>query len=253
MPSSVRPMAASGSLWCNAGGETVGRRPERCLTEIQPDPNSMRPSTRVTIRSQRCARRGSWVTIRKAVPLSPLNLAHQREDLVGRMGVEVAGRLVGEHQRRRRARTRGRSRRAAAGRPRACAAGSRARSPRPTARSSSRARLAPLGRDRPAPAIRPGISTFSSRRERRQQVVELEDEARCVRAAERGDVAFGERRGLAARRSVAPAVGGSSRPIRLSSVDLPEPDGPISAVNSPGASTRSMPCSTSTSTSVPAP
>ena len=50
-----------------------------------------------------------------------------------------------------------------------------------------------------------------------------------------------------------PAVGRSSRPIRLSSVLLPEPDGPIMAANSPGASARSMPCSTSVSIGVPMP
>jgi len=37
----------------------------------------------------------------------------------------------------------------------------------------------------------------------------------------------------------------------LSSVLLPEPDGPISAANSPSASAKSMPWSTSVSTGVP--
>ena len=41
--------------------------------------------------------------------------------------------------------------------------------------------------------------------------------------------------------------------MRLSSVDLPEPEGPISAANSPPDSARLIPCSTSTSTSVPTP
>ena len=43
-----------------------------------------------------------------------------------------------------------------------------------------------------------------------------------------------------------PPVGESSPPIRLSSVVLPEPDGPISATKSPFSMSRSMPCSTST-------
>jgi hypothetical protein len=39
--------------------------------------------------------------------------------------------------------------------------------------------------------------------------------------------------------------------MMLSSVLLPEPDGPISATNSPRASASEMPCSTSASTGVP--
>src|SRR5690242_9318144 len=45
--------------------------------------------------------------------------------------------------------------------------------------------------------------------------------------------------------TIVPAVGVSSPPIRLSSVVLPEPDGPMSATKSPRGMSRSMPCSTS--------
>ena len=43
-----------------------------------------------------------------------------------------------------------------------------------------------------------------------------------------------------------PAVGRSIAPMRLSSVVLPEPDGPVTATNSPGAIARSTPSSATT-------
>ena len=52
--------------------------------------------------------------------------------------------------------------------------------------------------------------------------------------------------------AISPAVGRSSNPMRLSSVVLPEPLGPISAANSPWRNTRSTPCRTSDSSAVPA-
>src|SRR5574340_593173 len=52
---------------------------------------------------------------------------------------------------------------------------------------------------------------------------------------------------------ILPALGRSSSPMRLSRVLLPEPDGPISAANSPRCRARSIPCSTSISTGVPTP
>jgi hypothetical protein len=41
-----------------------------------------------------------------------------------------------------------------------------------------------------------------------------------------------------------PALGRSSPPIKLSSVDLPEPDGPMSARNSPRAMSTDKDCRT---------
>src|SRR5690606_11098226 len=52
-------------------------------------------------------------------------------------------------------------------------------------------------------------------------------------------------------RESSPAVGTSSRPIRLSRVLLLDPDGPISAVSSPRPSRRLMSCSTLASSAVP--
>src|SRR5262245_1905899 len=43
-----------------------------------------------------------------------------------------------------------------------------------------------------------------------------------------------------------PSVGVSSPPIRLRSVVLPDPEGPISATKSPSGMSRSMPCNAST-------
>jgi hypothetical protein len=48
--------------------------------------------------------------------------------------------------------------------------------------------------------------------------------------------------------STVPLVGASSAPMMFSSVVLPEPDGPASAVNSPSPMSRSVPRSACTST-----
>src|SRR5919198_1042437 len=45
--------------------------------------------------------------------------------------------------------------------------------------------------------------------------------------------------------TIVPAVGVSSPPMRLSSVVLPDPDGPMSATKSPRGMSRSIPCRTS--------
>ena len=70
--------------------------------------------------------------------------------------------------------------------------------------------------------------------QRRQQVEELEDEADLV-AAHARQVVVGEAP-PATRPSMrtAPEVGRSRPPIRLSSVDFPEPDGPTMETISPG-------------------
>ena len=69
-------------------------------------------------------------------------------------------------------------------------------------------------------------------RQHRQQVVELEDEADVARAPLRQRAAAQLVDAHAADFD-APPVGLSSPPIRLSSVVLPDPDGPISARKSP--------------------
>ena len=73
------------------------------------------------------------------------------------------------------------------------------------------------------------------RGQHRHQVVELEDEA-DVRGAPRRELAVGELRDVdAGDAGSSPADGLSMPAMRLSSVDLPEPDGPISATKSPCA------------------
>ena len=141
-------------------------------------------------------------------------------------------------------------RRAAAGRPRdrspGTAGGRRGRLAR-----AGRSRAAASGRRRRPRSASTGIITFSSGRERRQQVVELEDEAeRAAAEAPRARAARARRcRGRAS--AMRPLVGRSSRPSRCSSVLLPDPDGPTSAVNSPGASANETPCSTRVTTRSP--
>ena len=78
------------------------------------------------------------------------------------------------------------------------------------------------------------------RRELRQQVMELVDEADVVRRTACARRRSGRRR--RGRRSMtSPASGCSSSPAICSSVDLPAPDGPTSATISPAATSRSAP------------
>ena len=155
-------------------------------------------------------------------------LAQEREDLAAGARVEVAGRLVREHHRRLRdERTRDRD-------PLLLAA-----------RELGGTVREPLGEaDRGGQLLEPaGVGLLAGDRERqddvllrgqhRQQVEELEDEAdvlapqlRQLRVVQLADRGAGDRR-------PSPAVG-LSRPARMCiSVDLPEPDGPITAVSSP--------------------
>ena len=82
------------------------------------------------------------------------------------------------------------------------------------------------------PAIDSGSSMFSRAVEHRQQVEELEDEADVV-PAQPGQRVVAEVRDLGALIFTEPSVG-LSRPARMCiSVDLPDPDGPITAVSLP--------------------
>ena len=58
------------------------------------------PSRIRMTRSQIAATSGSWVTSTNVWPSRPVELAQERQDLVGPLGVQVAGRLVGQDQRR---------------------------------------------------------------------------------------------------------------------------------------------------------
>ena len=156
----------------------------------------------------------------------------QVEDLVAGLAIEVAGRLVAQQQRR-------------IGDDRAgdadallLAAGELARVvlravaeaddvERGRRRACVRSRLRQLGQQQRQLDV-------LARGQHRQQVVELEDEADVPRApARRAAPSDSSSMSVAADRRSCPSVGRSRPPIRLSSVVLPEPDGPISARNSP--------------------
>ena len=169
----------------------------------------------------------------------------ERHHVFGRRGVERAGRLVGEDQLRLRSRSSARSRRAAAVRRRAGSADAARTWPSPTASSASSAAAAPLRRPArrrrssaarrfPSPSCAaagctPGTRSPSARERR----------SASASASSADDVVPGE--------AVRPDVGRSSRPTMCMNVDLPEPDGPITATNSPGSMVRSTPRSATTS------
>ena len=157
----------------------------------------------------------------------------QVEDLVARLAVEVAGRLVAEQQRR--------------------VGDDGARDADALLLAAGELARVVLARGRSSPTTASAVATCS-RRSRALTAASAAAAAR--RCARRSAPAAGcrsgrrSRRGARARRpacasdsssmrspptSTAPAVGRSRPPIRLSSVDLPEPDGPISARNSPCA------------------
>ena len=180
---SVATAAAAGrgetGAWCPRG---TARRPRRAadqqtatrsLPRVSP---TSRPSTSSSTRSQRRARR---VVVRHDQEGGHAEVAvegaQQREDRVGARRVEVAGRLVGEHERRaHRERPRHRD-------PLLLPAGELAGAP---AEEGAEADLAEQLRGaRAHPLVGPAAVEEQrhhhvlERRERRQQVVELEDEA----------------------------------------------------------------------------
>ncbi len=151
-------------------------------------------------------------------------VAQQPEDLAARRRVEVAGRLVGEHHRR------ARDERAGDGDALLLAAGQLRRAVRE-----------PVGQaDGGGDLLDPRLVGLDAgelerqddvlgRRQHREQVEELEDEADVVaaqlrqrRIVEAADVDAGD--------STSPDVGLSSPARMCISVDLPEPDGPMTAV-----------------------
>ena len=203
----------------------------------------MRPSASVTVRP-RGERRCSCVTTTTVLP-SRAELGEQREDRGAGGRIEVAGRLVGEHEREDRSRAPARSRRAAARRPRAPTGSLSAwRRDARRDRSSSSARRAPLPPGS-APQKSIGSMTFSR--------------AVSVGSSWKNWKTMPDRRPRhAASRSwpsswtavpptvTDPAVGRSMPATMFSSVDLPLPDLPTMATNSPASISRSTPRSAGT-------
>ena len=58
-----------------------------------------RPSSSTTTRSAIASTAGSWVTITAVAPSARITARRRREELLGRRGVELAGRLVGQEDR----------------------------------------------------------------------------------------------------------------------------------------------------------
>ena len=169
--------------------------------------------------------------------------AEELEDLVARGRVEVPGRLVREHDRRPRdERPRDRD-------PLLLAAGELGR---PVA--------SPIGDPEPLQQVLQErlVGLHAGDRERqddvllrgqhRQQVEELEDEA-DVLAPQQRDLAVAERADVLSGDRDVPLVGTSSAARMCISVDLPEPDGPITATSSPGFTCSETPRNASTAVS----
>ncbi len=161
----------------------------------------------------------------------------------------LPGRLVGQQDGRIGRPARERSPPAAAGRRRAATDGGSSRPARPTRASALARPLVALGAAERAVAVQQRQLDVLERRGARQQVEALEHEA-DLRVADLGAL----RRRRAPRRRCRrggsePEVGRSRQPRMFMSVDLPEPDGPITATNSPAPIVRSTPSSARTSTS----
>ena len=120
-----------------------------------------RPSTRSITRSHRSAMRGSCVTTRNAVPSSRLKRRRSSNTSFADLGVEVAGGLVGQDQRRTARRARARWRRAAAGLPRASSSCSSC-GPRGRPRRAAPWRAPRIAGDGVASSPQAGSITFSS-------------------------------------------------------------------------------------------
>ena len=173
----------------------------------------------------------SWVMTTIVVPSAFSSWSSVRRSRAGAR-VEVAGRLVGEHDRR------PADERAGDGHALALAAGQLRRAVverggrgRP-ARSASRGRAAALAR-----AGRPGRAGRRRRCRARSCPSSRKNcwntKPICARA-QRRQLAVGQPRDVVGRRrSTSPVVGRSSVPMMCSSVDLPEPDGPTMATSSP--------------------
>ena len=157
---------------------------------------------------------------RRAVPVAQAE--EQPDDRLAGGAVEVAGRLVGEQDRRPRRPRRGRAPPAAARRPRAAPDSGRAAAPRPIAVELGRRRGR---RRRGSPASSSGVATFSI-----AVIVGIRWKdwkttpmwSRRKRASASSPIAVRSWPSTVTR----PAVAASSPPISIRSDDLPEPDGP---------------------------
>ena len=188
-----------------------------------------RPSAMKTTRSAQAAADGSCVTITSVRPPLVDGVAQQREHLAAGARVQRAGRLVGEHDLRlgdERARDR----------DALLLAARQLRGPvaRPVAEAdAARARRATAGAARRRPASRDGSATFCSAVSAPSRLNDWKTKPMLL-AAQAGERLLARGRRARGRRGArGPPVGRSSPAANCSSVDLPEPDGPMTAVNVP--------------------
>ena len=192
--------------------------------------STIRPSRSAIVRLQLSATCMSCVTMTTVDPSRACRSRISARISVAGVGVEIAGRLVGEQNRRidrQRARD-GDALALAAGEFVRADAAAGVRAARASAARSRARRTFARGQPRRCS----GSPTFSRHDERRQQIEELEDEPDLVPPDARQPIV-----GQAAERFAVDAhfAGGrrSRPPIRLSSVDLPEPEGPMIDTISP--------------------
>ena len=227
-----------------AQGEAQDRQATRArrrwqLVAFTPPPNGVgldRPDRSRIVRSQRAASAGSWVTSTSVAPRSRAQIEQQFDDRPAGRLVEIAGRLVGDQERGPRAK-RARQRDALL-----LAAGKLRRIMRSAAR-----------RGRPPPVPRARASNASGAPgefERRRDILERghgrDQMERLEHDADRARRETAPARPRSSRSSDTPSIlieplSGRSRPaIVISSVDLPDPDGPTSPTASPRAIVRLM-------------
>ena len=165
------------------------------------------------------------------MPRSRWRSSSRSNTRAGGIRVQIAGRLVGQEQARA-ARERPRDRdplllaSREGARPVTAALGEA--DPREQLRAPAAGPPGPR-----SPAMRCGKATFSSARELRQQVVELEDEADRSRFGTARAPAAGIAASDGPKTSTRPASGRSMPPSRCRKVDLPTPEGPMTAAKTP--------------------
>ena len=219
-------------------GHTAPPGEQRLHPAVGPLWSTTTPSRRKTTRSAQAACRASWVTSTPAAPASQrARSTRSTSSPVG--GVQRAGRLVGEQQPARARPGPGRWRPAAAGR-RTCRRGSGRPGRRRRPRRGRPARLAGPARRgrRRAPAA---ATTFSTAVSDGEQVEVLEDVADAA-PADGGHLRRAQaRRGRGPRRAPGRTSGCPARRRGAAGVDLPDPDGPMTATSSPAWTARSTP------------
>ena len=189
------------------------------------------PSRNVTMRFAYAATSGSWVTSMIVMPRSSLSRVKSCHDVLRRLRVERAGRLVGQDQTRVvDERTRDRDPLLLAARELARVVVGARRAIPTTSSAASRGGAPPRFGDA---GVHHRQLDVLERRRARQQVVGLEDEAEAA-AADVRQLVGREMRDVAPFEEVRPPTSArSSSPAMCMNVDLPEPEGPITATNSP--------------------